>query len=125
MDATDVVAPSVFLAAVLGIEPLAHLAPGLEDGLAHGGCLDDLASPWVAHAPGRHVLGREGREAAQLYLVALGERLGDAVEDHRHGGPDLALAEARILAGDAADELGFDHPGVSPLRASRPAAVIA
>src|SRR5215475_12963102 len=79
--------------------------------------------PLLWHVDGRAGLGiaalarvaipdPEAAEAAQLDLVALGERIGDVVEDRVDDGLRLLLGEVGEL-GDLVDQIGFRH---RPLR---------
>jgi hypothetical protein len=93
------------------VQPLAHFLARLEIGHALGVDVDRFAGARVAPDAGIALARRESAEAAQLDPAALGQLVGDRIEDRADHIFDLTLGEVGKVAAQFLHQLGTDHDG--------------
>jgi len=95
-----------------GVDGVAELLGGLEEGDALGWDIDSLASLGVAADAGVALACAEAAKAADFDLVAGFEGSDDRLEEGIHD--DLAIAAGKVAkSGHSIDKVGFGHRVVS------------
>ena len=92
--------------------------PVLKNGTHFSSTVDGFARARVAAGAGRAVFHRKRAETTQFDPVAVGQRVGDLIENRADDIFDVAQEEMRIAVGDDLYEFGFDHERASPRNGS-------
>src|ERR1700704_3590403 len=95
-DSPLTISPLTRFSLTVGIQPLAQVLAGLEEGHELLGHRNGRAGAWIAADTRRAVLHREGAETSELHPVAPRQRLDDLVEDDIDDALNVAVIEVLI-----------------------------